>query len=284
MLTHPRLRGMLIVGAAALLAVGSVGSASADLVCEWVDVGEDELRYVCTEPGSPGTPGGPRPGGTAPPPCDLTQSPYNEFCEGTSACWGNNPAAVQEPRELEGVPQPSEDAHVAYKSCRREDGSTYDEWYWATEPNPGPTPAEAAAQAFGQLATPAFQASFNPETRTLVNLDTWWWAEGATTGEIVGTGALGVRAVGTPDRIEVDPGDGTGTFTCDFVTTQSDACSHVYRRASRPTYDAQMRLVYTVRFERNGNPMDLPGLPTQLESPWVGTVVDVDEVQSIVRP
>lgn len=286
MLRRRRSTGVLTLGFAALLMIGSPGVASAEPECKWIDVGEDELRYVCTEPGEPGTPGGPRPGGPGgpvAPPCDL-EAPYDEFCEGTAACWGNNPAEVQDPTALEGVPKPSEDAYVAYKACKRADGSTYDEWYWTTEPNPGPTPAQAAQQAFGELATPPFQPSFNPETRTLVNLDTWWWAEGPSTEEIVGTGALGVRAIGTPDRIEVDPGDGTGVFTCDFVTTQSDACSHVYRRASRPTYDARMRLVYAVRFERNGSPMDLPGLPTQLESSWASASVDVDEVQTIVQP
>jgi len=275
----------LVVALLTLIAVVALpAAASADPKCRKVEIAPGKFIYVCDEPEEPGTPGGPGPGGpTAPPPCDL-EAPYDEFCEGTAACWGNNPAKVENPTELEGVPKPSEDAYAAYKACRRADGSFYSEWYWTTEPNPGPTPAEAAQQAFGELTTPAFTAAFNPDTRTLVNLETWWWAEGADAQEIVGTGALGVRAIGTPDRIEVDPGDGTGTFTCDFVTSESDACSHVYRRASRPTYDARMRLVYSVRFERNGNPMDLPGLPTQLESPWQGTAVDVDEVQSIVRP
>lgn len=277
----------LVVGAvlAGAALVGTAATAAADPNCREVEIAPGRVIYVCDEPGQPGNPGGPGGGGgggAGGPSCEL-RAPYDEFCRGQDACWGNNPAAVQDPTALQGTPKPSEDAYAAYRACIRPDGSTYDEWYWATEPE-GPTPAEAAQQAFGALVTPPFTPAFNPRDRTLVNLETWWWAGGATGGEIVGTGALGIRAIGGPDRIEVDPGDGSGVISCAFTTRRGDDCVTIYRRASRPTYEARMRLVYAVRFEQNGAPFSLPGLPTELASPWESTAVDVDEVQSVVRP
>lgn len=71
-----------------------VPTSNADAkVCGWTVVGGD-MTYVACEPGDTGSgtkpPGG---GGDSKPPCDLDQATFNEFCEGTSACWGNNPAA-----------------------------------------------------------------------------------------------------------------------------------------------------------------------------------------------
>ncbi len=153
---------------------------------------------------------------------------------------------------------------------------------------------ELAQRAFGQLQIPAFTPTFNPPTATYVNLDTWWWAEGATTNELIGTAALGVRALATPDHMEVDPGDGSGAFTCDFATQEADDCSNTYRRSSNrgsarapdgsKAYPARMRLVYDVRFEINGAPLNIAGLPTSLSSDWTPRAVPVREVQTVVVP
>jgi hypothetical protein len=43
-----------------------------------------------------------------------------------------------------------------------------------------------------------------------------------------------------------------------------------------------MRLVYQVRFEVNGTPLEVAGLPATLESPWQTTSVPVAEIQALV--
>ncbi|WP_129711124.1 hypothetical protein [Haloactinopolyspora alba] len=228
--------------------------------------------------------------GTNEPTCEFYEQ-YDEFCMGEAACWGNNPAAVQDPDELQGVPKPSPDAHVAYRSCRYPDGTVEDKWYWTTESEEPPL-EEQAREAYGLLATPDFTLAFNPPGRTFVNLDTWWWADGAGDGEITGSSAFGVVAIATPDHIEVDPGDGSNIITCDWATSKTDTCRYAYPHASTdgtaqvdgsPAYTARARLVYTVRFENAGEPLELPGLPEQLTSPWEETAVPVGEVQSLVE-
>jgi hypothetical protein len=263
-------------------------------VCPTPIEGTNDYDYSCMDedPPQPGT--DPRPGDPQEPTCTFTGN-YNEFCEGTAACWGNNPAANDAEDVADEIgPKPDDpDAHVAYKSCRRPDGSTYDDWYWATAG--GPSLSELAQRAYGALNFPTFTPAFNPPTRTYVNLDTWWWADGATKTELIGSSALGVRALATPDHMEVDPGDGSGAFTCDFVTAKADACAHTYRRASNfgkatardgsKAYAARMRLVWTVRFERNGAPITVPpGVPTAFSSPWRGAAVPVREIQTVVIP
>lgn len=263
-------------------------------VCGWIVVGGD-MNYVVCEPGDDDTGTKPPGGGDTEPTCDLDQDPFDQFCEGTSACWGNNPAANDEEAVAEELgPKPDDpDAHVAFKDCRRADGSTYHKWYWATADD-GATLSELAQRAFGRLKVPAFTPTFNPPTRTFVNLDTWWWAEGATTADVVGSAALGVRALATPDHMEVDPGDGSEVFSCDFATSKSDECIYTYRRASNrgsatapdgsKAYAARMRLVYNVHFEHNGNPLKLDGLPTGLTGDWSNTAVPVREIQTVVIP
>src|SRR5699024_8653911 len=43
----------------------------------------------------------------------LLHAPYDEACVDGSACWINDPAAVQDPRKLDGAPRPKRDDHVA---------------------------------------------------------------------------------------------------------------------------------------------------------------------------
>lgn len=273
------------------LTVATAPSASAGdvKICK-VKIG-GVTKYVVCGGGTTGTPGNPAGGGeVSEPPCDLTQSPYNEFCEGTVACWGNNPAANDEDAVADELgTKPGDDYHVAYKACA--DGS--DEWYW-TKDDEGPTTEELALEAYGQLRFPDFTMMFNPPGRTFVNLDTWWWAQGANDDPLIGTAALGVRAVAEPDHMEVDPGDGRGAFNCRFVTEKSDECVHTYRRASvrgtttdaegRRAYAGRMRLVYTVRFEIDGAPLEVEGVPTGFTSDWIETPVPVLEIQTVVRP
>lgn len=270
----------IVLAAALLLTLAPLAPASADHLpktCEWVGSGKDAV-WTCTSPGHEGTPGGGNEGAGGEPPCDLSQPPYNEFCDGTASCWGNDPAANPPSEDLAG-PQPSPEHHMAYKACKRADGSLYDEWYWAN--GTGPTPEQAALEALGRLKLPVFTPGFNPENRTLVGLDTWWYADGVVVEEVTSTAALGVRAIATPDRLEVDPGDGSGVVSCEFVTTPSEACSHVYRR-SNAGYPARMRGVYSIRFEQNGVPFPVAAAPAEIGTPWQSRAVPVGEVQSTV--
>ena len=102
---------------------------------------------------------------------------------------------------------------------------------------------------------------------------------------------MGVVALGEPDRLEVDPGDGSGVLSCAWSTVESGECSYTFGRSSvgqpvdgdgLPAFGVRMRLVYQVRFEVNGAPLEVAGLPTTLESPWQTTTVPVAEVQALV--
>lgn len=207
----------LVAALLAAIAVVSTGSSAAAAKCvagemRYVD---NKLTYVCTQyddggttPGDGGTtPGGGGTGtgsGPAQPACDL-EAPYDELCIGTSACWMNDPAAVQDPSELEGVPKPSPDSHVVYVSCKGADGSIDDEWYW-NDDLPTVTLEDRVIAALGALDLPTIQASFNPETRTLVNLPTWWWAQHRARGRFEHGGLPDVGAAVRHLYDDVHPG------------------------------------------------------------------------------
>lgn len=282
------LAAAVVVMTGALVAVAG-SSANADpKLCE-ITVGGKVKYVVCDSvPGTPGNPGG---GNGPAPKCELTES-YPTYCKSDDvACLLNDPALNdQEDVDEDAGPRPEgDDYHVAYESCS--DGSGRD-WFWTT----GETVSreDLALQAFGELEFPAFTVAFNPPARTYVNLATWWWAQGAGTDDLVGSAAGGIRALATPDHMEVDPGDGSGVLRCDFRTAKSDDCSHTYRRASYAgtakasdgsrAYPARMRLVWDVRFEDDGAPLVLDGLPTSFVSPWQGAAVPVREIQTVVIP
>lgn len=231
------------------------------------------------------------------PSCDLSlveglgRADASQWCEGENACFANIPSAIYPDPEDWPEDPPTEDAVYIFKECRDPDGEViYADWIWHVPDQP--PPEELAWDAYGQLRTPAFTLAFNPDHRTYVSLETWWWVDGPGDGEIIGTSDLGIRAVGEPSHIEANPGDGSPTFTCPWTTTESDACTYVYNRASvtgsatapdgSPAYPAEARLHYTVRFEQNGAPLDLEGLPDSLESPWMETPVPVAEIQATV--
>ncbi|MDT0341798.1 hypothetical protein [Streptomyces litchfieldiae] len=247
------------------------------------------IIYICgdNQPGEDGQDGddGEGSGGTGgQPQCDLSLvKQYSEtWCEGENACWANIPSAVYPTPDTWPEEPPTEDSVYIFKECLGPDGTiVYSDWSWHVPDQP--SVEELARQAFGELAAPDFSLAFSPPEQSIIFVDTWWWADGPGEGEIIGSSALGVVAVGTPSHMDVDPGDGSGTMTCPFVTTESDDCSHTYNRASNdPGYTAQARLVYDVHFEQNGNPLDLPGLPDTLEGPWVEAVVPVVESQAVV--
>lgn len=301
-LTAPATR---ITVAAAFLCVLLVGfnaatsSADPDDPACWDDSEDHGLVYICETDtdGDEGSNGNNGSGVT--PQCDLNRLMESEigveghvsyWCEGENACWANIPSYTRPDGPADEEP-PSENAVYIYKQCRDADNSSVPGLGWMWHEPPEPPLGALAELAYGRLDPPAFTLTFNPPQRSYVSIDTWWWAEGAG-GEIVGTAALGVQAIGEPDHIEVNPGDGSGTFTCPWTTSESDACTYTYSKASvggsasagdgSPAYPAEARLVYSVRFERFGAPLELPGLPDSLVGPWTSTPVPVAEVQTRV--
>lgn len=288
---------LLRVAAATVMAAGlliAMSPTSSAEDCPKLVESTGKWDYSCMDPGT--NPTNPDPGGegSSKPTCEYVDN-FDEFCEGPNACWGNNPAANDEEAVKDKLPPKPDDpdANVAYKSCIRPDGSLYDAWYWST-PGDAVSLSELAQRAYGALEFPDFTPAFNPPTRTIVNLDTWWWAQGASEEELIGSSALGVRALATPSHMDVDPGDGSDVITCAFSTTKSDDCFHTYRRSSdrgtataedgSKAFPARVRLVWSVRFERNGNPLQVNGVPTSFHSAWQGVAVPVREVQTVVRP
>jgi hypothetical protein len=279
--------GLVVVLSGTVLVTAPAAPSAAGDCWQAVETSPGVWEYVNTCAGGGGGNDGGDTGGGGPS-CDY-QGLFDEFCEGPNACWQNVPAALQG-EEYWPSPQPSPESILAYKRCIRPDGSEYDEYFWITPDEV--TIEELAIQAFGRLVAPAFTLAFNPPERTYVNLDTWFWADGAGDDPVTGSSAGGLVAIATPDHLEIDPGDGSGTRQCPWSSAESDACSHTYEKASvggtavspagEPSYPARARLVYTVHFENNGTPIDIPGIPTRFESTWQGAAVPVGEVQAIV--
>jgi hypothetical protein len=299
MLTRSRALLRLLLGVAVVAAslLVTVSPASADCTLVWGQKPNGSMGWVedCSDSG--GDEGGEDTGGDngggddtgGEPACNLDWGPEGTttWCEGSMACWANVPSTFPE-EEWEEVaaeqgagPRPSPDHQLVFVMC--ELGAPY--WDWVTAEDTGPSLWDLAWQAFGNIATPEFTLAFSPPTQSYVNLDTWYWAEGPSDGEIVGDSTGAVNAIATPDRIEVDPGDGSGVMECPFAVDEGDECLHTYVRASvdHPDgYPARMRLVYDIAFTNNGDPLELDGLPTTLESPWVDGPLPVAEVAAIV--
>lgn len=274
--------------------VGPARQAAAD-DCGFGETSGNDLEYCNEIPGEDGGGGGggdsdsDSTGGGSEPQCDLASfraqwpGATRHFCEGRNACWVNDPPVTFEDPSTWPDDRPSPDARYIYKYCVDPNGNVvFDDFTWSTDEQ-GPSPQELARRAYGRLKAPEFDLAFSPPGESVVYVETWWWAQGAPEGEIRGSSALGMVAIAEPDHMEVRPGDGSGTITCDIVVTESDACTHTYERASgEGGYPAQARLVYDVRFEMNGNPMEIDGAPDTFESDWQETNVPVTEVQANV--
>lgn len=290
--------------AAALLSV-SVSAEAEEYDCVPPDIvralpgGAFECITVVTDE----TPGPTAPGGgdsgPAEPTCNLAAAPApsahiaphvleGPYCSGTRFC------VTTELVIPFGHPEgdrPTEDSEARYRFCSSGGNWSLESSWWTGEDEP-PSLLERARSAIGRidLATPTLNTS--PSGRTLVGLDTWFWAAGAST---TATGsALDLVATATFRSMSIDPGDGAGAITCPLTTTRAAArsdCRHTYRRASlggsatvggRPAHSASVRLVYDVNFTVGGNPITVPGAPTTMEAPAASAVIRVDEVQSIV--
>lgn len=250
-----------------------------------VGVSDGEASYVvvCPDNGGTSEDGSSDSGG---PTCVLAG--LAEYCIGEMACWANVPSALPE-SEWPEESRPSPEAIYTFQYCEPDPAETATGWSWYTPSEM--TVAQAARQAFGLLATPGFSVGFNPPGRAIVGFPTWLWAQTAQSGAITGSSALGVVALGEPDGLEVDPGDGSGVLSCAWSTVESGECSYIFGRSSvgqpldadgLPAYQVRMRLVYSVSFEVNGAPLQVAGLPATLESPWETTTIPVAEVQALV--
>ncbi len=252
---------------------------------------EYKMVETCTKDGPPGATPIDTPGeGSASPGCDLL-SPAT-FCSGPFACYYTDNVV---PYALPATPPPAPGAAWHVRLCLAT-GGQYALWVptpeWVRHAPAPPTMVEQSQAAFGRLVVPPATLVFNPTKRTLVNLDTWFWAQGLTGQQVRGTSALGLVAVATPGQVQVTPGDGSAPFTCPWVTSRSERCAHVYRRSSvggsvrgldgEPAYQASGVATWSVRFELDGAPVQIPGAPTELTGPVMTSAVQVAEVQTVV--
>lgn len=279
----------LAVVAGLLLAVGVTSAYACGIT-----IGDSAAEYCNqdaedADPGGTGSSGGSggtggNNGGGSEPPCDITLARGlgdAQWCEGDGyACWANIPSAVYpEPADWPEEP-PTPDSVYIYKSCNN-GTDRYTSWGWQTPDQP--STEELAWQAYGRLTLPEFSLAFNPPGSTIIRIETWWWAAGAGPGAVTGSSAAGLVAIAEPKEMLIEPGDGSRRFSCEWSVTKSDTCTYTYQRAS-DGYPARAQLVYTVRFEDGGTPIEVPGLPETIETPWQETVVPVNEVQAIVVP
>lgn len=307
MLTTLRYSLRTAIALATVMGVTLVASpATAASTGDDLDCYAGGTSYGCTDPGTEGEPGdtgntgGTGGGEPSAPTCDLPgaggtdysdQNRSPNFCVGENVCFNTDLLDLQDPPQ--GDP-PTEGGEARVTWCY--DGimgpPSVLRIFWSDEEEP-PSLLEQAREAIGNIdiGTPELQIS--PTGRTLVNLDTWYWLDGAEQ-EVTGSSAFGLVAIATFRNVTVDPGDGTGSFICPLVTTAAaaeKACDHEYRRAStqgsatvdgRAAYAASATTVYDLRFEVDGDEVDIDGAPATLNGPPAEAAVRVDEVQSRV--
>lgn len=265
-----------VVGVMIVVALPPAAQAEGPEMCQ-VKVGDKLTWQVCSSIPGGGGGGNTGGGGNGGPTCTLL--PNHEACIDGRSCELHVPAnlGADYVTSVAGPP-PADDYLPAYRRC---DGDAAGVWYWASPEEQQPSTQDLALVAYGELPFPTFTPTFNPPARTVVNLETWWWAAGASDGELSAE-AGGVTVTATPSQMTVETGDGA-VLRCDFATTMSDECSHVYRKGN-PAYQARMQLVWTVEFRQGGTLVDFPGLPATFESPWTGVTVPVTEIQTLVKP
>lgn len=290
--------------AAALLAalvcfsfVGGVAAGSAD-DCMQRYIGSDGLihyRNICTggTPGEPGTPGG----GSAEPSCYLGRKQAHSydvgFCRGELSCYRYIPSPMT-PSEPAPAGTPPTAVYIT-EACFTQppaESLVSNIHYWLD--TPAVDPAVFLDEAIGNLALPTYTLGVNPPRQAVVGIPTWFWAQGAGAGQVTGTPAGGLVGTATPAYMEVDPGDGSGTFRCPWTVTPGASCSYEYERSSvrgsartasgDPAYTARMRLVLDLTFQFNGAGIELPAAPPTVATAWQDTVVPVAEVQGLVVP
>jgi hypothetical protein len=263
------------------------------------------LGIKCTKPGSssPGGGGGAEPAGSgsgpaARPSCELSGA--WTFCRGTEPClytpWSPPGQLPTGPRPKGGTPW--------IRICRNSEQSRLGTTQPMNITSLWRTPAQTAGaepplivqarQAIGTLRIPRVGLAFNPPGRTIVGIDTWWWATGTTARPRHGTSAFGLVATATPTTLTIDPGDDTDPTTCPWTTTKTAAeqsCHTTYTHSSttgpltvrdQPAYRATITPTWQITFTNDGTPITFPDLDTTINGPTTTTAVPVYEIQTIV--
>ena len=294
-----RLLATLLLSFGALVAIGAT-SAAAGPTCtppaqiQWHPDG----TYSCVVVdggGDGGSDGGDDDGGggTAEPACQL----WGQFtyCAGTRAC---RDIPWHPPYALPKGPKPHPDSEPAIRECDLGEPGLYGpypiEIYWSDPGQPQPPSLyEQALAAIGQIDLTIPELVTSPSGRTLVHIPVWYWLASGD-GDRTGSSAFGLVATAVLDHLEVDPGDGSGTLECPWVTSAEQAeeqCSHTYDLPSdrgsatwggRPAFLASVTAVWTLSFEINGTPVTIPDAPATLTSEASTAPVRVDEQGAVV--
>lgn len=293
---------LAVVGAvcslvAALTAVVGASPAAAE-TCTYVGV-----VLTCTDGGTSGTPGNEGGnGGTGtdqPATCDLDSFGPSEFdknatatfCMGTEVCFT---ADLLPPVALPAGDKPNEDSVARGTKCSNGVTTRTVRTFWSDDEEP-PSLIDQARTAIDALDFTTPTVGVSPAGRTLVNLDTWFWLDDVQ-DEVTAT-AFTVTARAAIQSMTVDPGDGTGTFTCEPVATSAAEaeknCLHEYRRSSsrgsasvggRAAYPVTVTTVYGLTFTQGGNAITIAGAPGTIDGARATAAVRVDEVQTLSRP
>jgi hypothetical protein len=301
---HWMSRALALLLLVACLGLTSTESASA-VQCQWkmspvagASPGTVQYRQkqVCPAGVTPGA----QPVVKGAPSCDIKSASPATFCLGSAPCYYRSSVV---PYALPATPQPTPGATWHVRLCLMPGQPGIAGWVhlaqWIGQSSAPPPLKDQAVEATGQIKMPSAVLSFNPTARTVVNLPTWFWAQGLTSEVLRGSSALGLVAYATPARLEVTPGDGSAVRTCPWVTAQpqvpadqSGPCSYAYPRSSvagtalgrsgASAYGASARAVWSLRFELNGAPVQIAGAPSELPGPVMTAPVVVDEVQTLV--
>jgi len=225
----------------------------------------------------------------------LSMSPNDDwplYCDGYALCMFRPPVEDREAAaELATQLKPGSPGYVVERFCidnNGRGGPLSDGWdYFIGGVPPGPGMAARMVEAYGNLAAPAARIGHSPNVDAVVNLDSWFWLDGAPFAEFDGTPAFSVVAVGEPVDITWTYGDrGSDVDSCpDNGRPQVKSCAwHVYPRSSgsEPTHAFRVTAVrhYTVRYEMFGLPLVIPpGVPTAFDAAPVAVDLGVVETQ-----
>jgi hypothetical protein len=272
----------------------SPASAASSGPCHWetvlnTDQGPNGVLYTRTRVCPAGVPVDPPP--VDAPLCDIASASPSTFCYGSTPCYYKDTVVPYLPPSS---PPPTPGADWRVRMCflsGTPGGLPTGTAEWVGQAPPPPSQLDQSVEATGRIDMPKATLSFNPTVRTLVNLDTWFWAQDLKAEPLRGTGAFGLVAVATPKKLEIRPGDGS-VLPCGWVIAKSDGCPHVYQRSSaggpvrapdgRAAYQASGTAIWSLHFELGGVRVIIPGARTELRGPEMTSPVVVAEVQTLV--
>jgi len=116
-------------------------------------------------------------------------------------------------------------------------------------------PRQLASTVVLPVPSPQIMTSPAPGDH-LVGMEAWFWLQPGIWQPLQdGTSAGGVRVTvrAVPSALTIDPGDGSGTFTCEnppaYTPDGTSSCTHVYQRAGN--YAATATLTFQTSFTSN---------------------------------